>query len=247
MLEVRDIRKSFDGFPAVDGVSFAVPARRDRRDHRPERRRQVDAVQPDHRPHAPGRRPRRCSRTATSPAWRRTTSAGWAWAARSSAPTSSRKLTVFENVQAAFIAHRRRGAQFLGRSEASTATRPRRCSSRSGSLDKADAICGTLSHGNQKQLELGIALARDPEILLLDEPTAGMSAAETRETIRLIERIAAERGAHAALHRARHGGRVLDRAAHRGAAPGPPDRRRHAGGGARRSRGAARLPRESGT
>ena len=40
---------------------------------------------------------------------------------------------------------------------------------------------------------LGLALASDPKLLLLDEPTAGMSAAETRETIRLLERIAAER------------------------------------------------------
>jgi branched-chain amino acid transport system ATP-binding protein len=41
---------------------------------------------------------------------------------------------------------------------------------------------------------LGLALALEPEILLLDEPTAGMSATETRDSIRLIERIARERG-----------------------------------------------------
>jgi len=55
------------------------------------------------------------------------------------------------------------------------------------------AVAGTLSYGNQKQLELGIALASDPKILLLDEPTAGISASETHETIALIERIARER------------------------------------------------------
>ena len=55
-------------------------------------------------------------------------------------------------------------------------------------------MAGFLSHGGQKQLELGLALALEPEILLLDEPTAGMSATETREAIRLIERIARERG-----------------------------------------------------
>jgi branched-chain amino acid transport system ATP-binding protein len=54
-------------------------------------------------------------------------------------------------------------------------------------------IAGTLSYGNQKQLELGLALASDPQILLLDEPTAGMSAGETHETIRLLQRVAAER------------------------------------------------------
>src|SRR5205085_7862742 len=57
-----------------------------------------------------------------------------------------------------------------------------------------DPLGGKLSDGNQKQLALGLALARDPQVLLLDEPTAGMSASETHETIRLLERIAGERG-----------------------------------------------------
>jgi len=63
-----------------------------------------------------------------------------------------------------------------------------------GLADRAGEVAGFLSHGGQKQLELGLALALEPEILLLDEPTAGMSASETRETIRLIEAIARERG-----------------------------------------------------
>jgi branched-chain amino acid transport system ATP-binding protein len=60
-------------------------------------------------------------------------------------------------------------------------------------LDQGDTLGGTLSYGNQKQLELGLALASDPQILLLDEPTAGMSAGETHDTIRLLQRIAKER------------------------------------------------------
>ena len=75
-----------------------------------------------------------------------------------------------------------------------TATKPPHCSPRSGSLGQEDTVAGTLSYGNQKQLELGLALASDPAVLLLDEPTAGMSATETHETIQLLERIAAERG-----------------------------------------------------
>ena len=103
------------------------------------------------------------------------------------------KLTVFENVQAAFITHRRRGGNFWGRSSDLYRSETEALLRSLGLRDKADAVSGALSHGNQKQVELGIALACDPEILLLDEPTAGMSAAETHETIRLLERIASER------------------------------------------------------
>ena len=63
-----------------------------------------------------------------------------------------------------------------------------------GLAGQEKTIAGTLSYGNQKQLELGLALASDPQILLLDEPTAGMSAGETHDTIRLLQRIAEERG-----------------------------------------------------
>jgi branched-chain amino acid transport system ATP-binding protein len=63
-----------------------------------------------------------------------------------------------------------------------------------GLADRAGEVAGFLSHGAQKQLELGLALALEPDILLLDEPTAGMSAAETRETMALVGRLARERG-----------------------------------------------------
>jgi branched-chain amino acid transport system ATP-binding protein len=63
-----------------------------------------------------------------------------------------------------------------------------------GLADEAGSMSGMLSYGFQKQLELGIALASEPELLLLDEPTAGMSPQETTSTIALIEKIARERG-----------------------------------------------------
>ena len=50
-----------------------------------------------------------------------------------------------------------------------------------------------LSHGEKRHLEIGIALARDPALLLLDEPTAGMSPEETDETMRLIRELATGR------------------------------------------------------
>jgi branched-chain amino acid transport system ATP-binding protein len=59
-----------------------------------------------------------------------------------------------------------------------------------GLAEFKDEIAGNLSHGDQKRLEIGIALATNPKLLLLDEPTAGLAPTETRETIELIKKIA---------------------------------------------------------
>lgn len=59
-----------------------------------------------------------------------------------------------------------------------------------GLRDQREALAANLSHGEQRNLEIGIALATEPRLLCLDEPTAGMSAAETRDTMELVRRIA---------------------------------------------------------
>jgi branched-chain amino acid transport system ATP-binding protein len=103
------------------------------------------------------------------------------------------KLTVFENIQAAFIAHGGKGLDMWGVSERQFRDETGHMIEQLALQDITHTLAGEVSHGAQKQVELGIALAGKPRMLLLDEPTAGMSAQETHESIALLERIAKER------------------------------------------------------
>jgi branched-chain amino acid transport system ATP-binding protein len=192
MLEVRDIRKAFNGFTAVGGVSLAVPERG------------ITAVIGPNGAgkstlfnlltghiRADGGSVTFLGRDITAAAPHAICRMG---VGRSFQHTNIfRKLTVFENVQAALIAHGGKARNFWSRAESLYRDEAHALLASLGLGALADASSDSLSHGNQKQLELCIALASDPKLLLLDEPTAGMSAAETREAIRLLERIAAER------------------------------------------------------
>lgn len=60
--------------------------------------------------------------------------------------------------------------------------------------EKAEQKAGELSHGEKQWLEIAMSIAIEPELLLLDEPTAGMTIEETKETGELIEQIVDERG-----------------------------------------------------
>ena len=103
------------------------------------------------------------------------------------------KLTVFENMQAALIAHHRMEYRFFTLAKKLFRDEALELLAAVGMTEDADRVAGTLAYGRQKQLELAVGLASEPNFLLLDEPTAGMSGQETRQAIDLIARITGER------------------------------------------------------
>jgi branched-chain amino acid transport system ATP-binding protein len=99
--------------------------------------------------------------------------------------------SVFENVRIA--AQSRRGGWSLLRHHRAlrdVSDRARTVLGAVGLADKEEELAANLSHGEQRNLEIGIALATEPKLLCLDEPTAGMSVTETRATVELIRRVA---------------------------------------------------------
>jgi branched-chain amino acid transport system ATP-binding protein len=138
------------------------------------------------------------------------------------------QLSVFENVRVAVQCRRsvlnvwRRAGTMPGVVE-----RTREILAAVGLEDKADEPAGTVGHGLQRHLEVGIALACHPRLLLLDEPTAGMSPEETERTIALIRRIARGRTVILVEHKMKVVMDIADRITvlHQGAvlADGSPD------------------------
>jgi branched-chain amino acid transport system ATP-binding protein len=102
-------------------------------------------------------------------------------------------LTALENVQAARLSHLRRTYSLLSSASRLEADEARRRLDQVGLTDQAERPAAALAYGDQKRLELAVALAGDPELLLLDEPTAGMAPAERGSLMALVERLARER------------------------------------------------------
>ncbi len=104
------------------------------------------------------------------------------------------RLSVFENVQVAVMARQRRSFNLFARARAVAVEETRQILEKLGLSHVADQVSGSLSHGDQKVLEMAIALGNRPELLILDEPTAGMSPEETFTTMELIRRLNREMG-----------------------------------------------------
>lgn len=106
------------------------------------------------------------------------------------------RMTVFENVQVALFAHHRnsRNPFAAARRNGPVAAETLAILAQVGLADRHEMSASILSHGDQKRLEIAISLASRPRLLMLDEPTAGMSRFESRETVELLRSISREQG-----------------------------------------------------
>src|SRR5258708_7480475 len=104
------------------------------------------------------------------------------------------RLTTFENVEVAVLNFKRHGGNLWRPTEnfGDVKERVNNILTSIGLQDKQSRLGGQLALGDQKRLEIGLALALEPKLMLLDEPTAGMSPEETATTIALIERLVHE-------------------------------------------------------
>ena len=206
VLAVDGVSKSFGALAALTGVSFDVSRGRGLLRHRPQRRGQVHALQRHRRPARADLRPRRASAARRSRAWRPRSSTGAGLA------KTFQITNIFPGISV--LRQRARGGPVA------------RCRCRGGCrrsggvpdverpvLDllgafglagRRDELAQNLSHGEQRYLEICLALATEPTLLLLDEPTAGMTPGETKDATALIRQIAQSRGLTLLAHRARH-------------------------------------------
>jgi len=104
-------------------------------------------------------------------------------------------LTALENVRMAVQLKGQGSFRMLGGQSllAETEARARESLAALGLTVRANELAGTLPHGDQRLLEIAMAVAQQPDVLLLDEPTQGLSAEDTAATVDVIRRIARER------------------------------------------------------
>jgi len=104
------------------------------------------------------------------------------------------RLTVFRNVQVAVLSQQRKSGKLFRPAQTLAVEETQKILENVGLSEKADTLAGSLAHGDQRTLEIAIALGNKPELVVLDEPTAGMSAEETAATMEMIRRLADSQG-----------------------------------------------------
>lgn len=103
-------------------------------------------------------------------------------------------MTVAENVQMALMSHHRRTFAILPHAWRLYRDEALALLALVGMADQADRHCAVLAYGDLKRLELAAALAHDPRLLLMDEPTAGMAPRERVALMQLVADIVRDRG-----------------------------------------------------
>ncbi|MCX5905730.1 MAG: ABC transporter ATP-binding protein [Deltaproteobacteria bacterium] len=99
------------------------------------------------------------------------------------------RLTVFDNIQVALMSWRKNTRNIFQNADRFFRNEADEILLSLGLGDKKNRIAGLLAHGDQRLLEIGLTLGTYPELILLDEPTAGMSPEESRNTMALIQQI----------------------------------------------------------
>ena len=103
-------------------------------------------------------------------------------------------MTVVENVQMALLSHANQIYRLWQPARALHRERALELLAQVGMQEAADRPTRELAYGDVKRVELAIALANDPRLLLMDEPTAGMAPKERNDLIALVKRLVIERG-----------------------------------------------------
>ena len=104
------------------------------------------------------------------------------------------RLTVFHNVQVSVLSQQKLSNKLFHPTSQMAVEETTRILESVGLLDKKFDVAGSLSHGDKRTLEIAIAIGNEPELLILDEPTAGMSPEETTATMSLIQTLADKQG-----------------------------------------------------
>lgn len=104
------------------------------------------------------------------------------------------KLTTYENVRQSILTQQKKTLNFFTPAKRLAQKETQDIIQITGLSENAQMVAGNLSQGDKKRLELAIALGSKPDLLFLDEPTAGMSGEETHETMELVARLNREMG-----------------------------------------------------
>jgi urea transport system ATP-binding protein len=125
-------------------------------------------------------------------------------------PTVFEMLDVFTNIELALKAPRSVWASLRARLNGETRDRIDGLLTQIGLLEDRHVLAGTLSHGKKQWLEIGMLLAQDPQLLLLDEPVAGMTDAETERTAELFRSLAGKHTLMVVEHDMKFVGSIAD-------------------------------------